>query len=53
MFKSLIGVVTDTAKIASAPIEILADVSRSVTKPVAEEMQNLTDDVKKELEVDD
>lgn len=36
MFGSLLGVVTDVVKIAAAPVEIAADLTRAVTKPIAD-----------------
>lgn len=36
MFKSLIGIVEDCAKIVIAPVAIAADVTRAVTKPIAD-----------------
>jgi hypothetical protein len=46
MFKSLLGVVTDVAKVAVAPVEIAADVTRAVTKPVAEIAEEAVKEVK-------
>ena len=36
MIKSLFGVVEDVVKIAVAPVSIAADLTRVVTKPVAD-----------------
>lgn len=36
MFGSLLGVATDLVKIAAAPVEIAADLTRAVTKPIAD-----------------
>lgn len=46
MFGSLIGIVSDAVKIAAAPIEIAADVTRAVTKPIAEVAQEVVKEVK-------
>lgn len=46
MFGSLLGVITDTAKIVAAPLEIAADLTRVVTKPVAELAQEVAKEVK-------
>lgn len=51
MFKSIFGLVKDVATIVIAPVEIAVDLTRTVTKPVAdvakevtEEIKNITDD---------
>jgi len=49
MFKSLFGVVTDVVKIAVAPIEIAADATRAVTKPIADVVEETVKDIKDEL----
>ena len=49
MFKSLIGIVTDVAKVAVAPVEIALDVTRAATQPVAEAAEEIVKEVKKEL----
>ena len=36
MFKSLFGLVDDVASIVTAPVEIAADLTRVVTKPIAD-----------------
>lgn len=46
MFKSLFGVVSDVAKIAIAPIEIAADVTRAVTKPIADVAEEAVKEIK-------
>ena len=46
MFKSLFGIVEDAVKIVSAPIEIAADLTRVVTKPVADIAQAAAEEVK-------
>lgn len=46
MFKSLIGIVKDVAEIAAAPVEIAADLTRVVTKPVADIAKATADEVK-------
>lgn len=52
MIKSLLGVVTDVAKIAAAPVEIAADVTRAVTKPVADLSEEAVKEVKEMTEAD-
>lgn len=49
MFGSLIGIVSDVAKIAVAPIVVAAEVTRSVTKPVAEEVTSAVKSIKQDL----
>lgn len=46
MFKSLIGLVSDVAKVAVAPVEIAVDVTRAMTKPVADMATEMTKEVK-------
>ena len=46
MFKSLIGIVSDVVTVAVTPIEIAADLTRAVTKPMAETAKEIADDVK-------
>ena len=46
MFKSLVGIVSDVVTVAVAPIEIAADLTRVVTKPMAEAAKEIADDVK-------
>lgn len=46
MFKSLLDVATDVAKIAAAPVEMVADAARVVTKPVADLAGEARDEVK-------
>lgn len=50
MFGSLVGLVGDALKIAAAPVEIAVDVTRAVTKPVADAAQQVAKDVKEELQ---
>lgn len=52
MFKSLIDLTKDVVEIASTPVEVAVDATRAVTKPVAEAMKEVKDDIKKELDVD-
>ena len=55
MFGSIFGVVGDVAKVIAAPVKIAADLTRAVTKPIADaaedcakavedEIRDLTDD---------
>ncbi len=46
MFKSLFGVVGDVVKIAVAPVEIAAGLTRVVTKPVADLAEDAVDGVR-------
>jgi len=46
MFNSLIGLVTDVAKVAVAPVEIAIDVTRCVTKPLADLAGEISEEVK-------
>ena len=46
MFKSLFGLVEDTVKIVAAPVEVAVDLTRIVTKPVADLSQEVVDVVK-------
>lgn len=45
MFKSLLGIVEDVAKIAIAPVKIAADLTRTVTKPVADAAEAVAKEV--------
>lgn len=49
MFGSLLGIVTDVAKVVAAPIVIAADVTRAVTKPVADEVTAAVKSIQKDL----
>lgn len=53
MFKSLVNLTKDVVDIATAPIEIALDVTRGITKPIAEEAKEVVDDIKKDLDVND
>lgn len=46
MFKSLFGIVEDVVKIAAAPVEVVVDVTRAVTKPVAELSEEAVKEIK-------
>jgi hypothetical protein len=46
MLGSLFGLVTDVVKIAAAPIEVALDVTRVVTKPVADIAEEVVDTAK-------
>ena len=50
MFKSLFSLAEDIVDIAVAPVEIAVDLTRAVTKPVAEAAQEAVDAVKEEVE---
>ena len=49
IFESLISVVADVATIVVKPVEIVLEVAGAVTKPVAEVVTELTDDIKAAL----
>ncbi|MCY1312671.1 hypothetical protein D9M68_549230 [compost metagenome] len=46
MFKSVLGIAADVAKVVAAPIEIAADVTRAVTKPLAEVAEDAVKEIK-------
>lgn len=46
MFKPLFGIVEDVARIALTPVEIAADLTRAVTKPIADVAEEAARDVK-------
>ncbi len=46
MFKSLINLTVDAAKIVTAPVEIAADLARTITKPTADAAQEVVNAVK-------
>lgn len=46
MFRSLLGILEDTVKIIEAPIEIAADITKAVTKPLADGAQAVSITVK-------
>ncbi len=50
MFSSILGLVGDVVKIAATPIEIAVDLTRAVTKPIAEFAEEFKDDIKLDLE---
>lgn len=46
MLDSLFGVIGDVVKIAAAPVEIASDMTRAVTKPLADAAQEAAREVK-------
>ncbi len=50
LFKSLGKLVGDVADIALAPVEIAVDMTRVVTKPVADMAKEMTEEIKKDVE---
>lgn len=46
MFKSLLGIVSDVATVVTAPVEIALDVTRVVTKPIADLAEEAAAEVK-------
>lgn len=46
MFKSLLGLAGDLAKLTVAPIEIAVDITRIATKPLADIAEATVEDVK-------
>jgi preprotein translocase subunit YajC len=49
MFGSLAGLVGDVIKVAAAPVSIALDVTRSVTKPLADAATEVAKEVKEQL----
>lgn len=45
MFKSLVGITTDLVKIAAAPVQVAVDLTRAVTKPIADAAQDVAQGV--------
>ena len=52
LIKSTIGVVTDAATIAVAPVAIVAEVASAATKPIAEAAEEIVKDVHDTLKED-
>jgi hypothetical protein len=48
MLDSLFGLATDVVKIAAAPVKIATDVTRAVTKPLADVATEIADEVERE-----
>ena len=48
MFNSLFGVIKDVVEIAVAPVEVAADLTRAVTKPLATAAKDVVEAVKEE-----
>jgi hypothetical protein len=46
MFKSILGLVDDVATIVTAPVEVAIDVTRVLTKPVADVAKATKDEIK-------
>lgn len=53
MFKSLLGLASDVATIATTPIRIAADVTRAVTKPLADAAKETADAVEEATSPDE
>jgi hypothetical protein len=49
MFEDVVGVAADIAKVAIAPVAIAATVTREVTKPVADAVQDAAEAVQEGL----
>lgn len=49
MFGSLFGIVSDVVKVAAAPVVVAVEVTRTVTKPVADEVTKAVEVIKKDL----
>lgn len=49
-FDDITGLVGDVAKVALAPVEVVATVARSVTKPLAELAQDVVETVREEIQ---
>ncbi len=52
VIKSIFGVVKDVAKIATAPVEVVVDLTRGVTKPTADVAKEIAEAVKKGVNPD-
>lgn len=50
MFGSIGGIIGDVLKVAAAPVQVAADLTRAVTKPLADAAQQVAKDVKNELQ---
>lgn len=48
-FNSAFGLVTDVAKIVLAPVQVAVDLTRAVTKPVADLAQDTAKELNKTL----
>ena len=46
MFGSLLGIVTDVAKVVTAPVEIALDATRIITKPIGDIAEGATKEFK-------
>jgi len=46
LVKSVVGLAENVVDIAIAPVEVVVDVTRMATKPIAEGLEELTEDVK-------
>ncbi len=49
MFGSLVGIFSDVVKVAVAPVELALDLTSTVTKPVADEVQKAVKTIKEDL----
>lgn len=49
MFGSLAGLVGDAIKVAAAPVSVALDLTRSVTKPLADVATDVAKEVKQQL----
>ncbi len=49
LLNDVIGLATDVAKVAIAPVEVVASVARAVTKPVAELAEDMVKAARDEL----
>jgi hypothetical protein len=52
LFKTIGSIAEDTVKIGLAPIQIAAQVTHSVTRPIAKIADEIVEDVKEELNED-
>lgn len=52
LLKSTLGAVGDVAKVVIAPVAIAADVTRAVTKPLAEVVEEVAEDIHETLRDD-
>jgi len=52
LIKSTVGIVKDTVDIVSAPVAVAADVARVVTKPIADAVTEVAEEIHDELKVE-
>lgn len=50
LFDSITKLTKDVAEIVTAPIEIAVDLTRQITKPIADAAKEIVEDVKEDLD---